>query len=72
MTRVELLVLLALGAVCWTISTVAAGGGALTFLPAASFVVDPSGKLTYVEIVPEVAEEPNYDAALAALKEAAG
>jgi len=41
MTRVELLILFALGAVCWTISTIAAGGGALTFLPAASFTLDP-------------------------------
>jgi thioredoxin-dependent peroxiredoxin len=33
----------------------------------AIFVVDPSGTLKHVEYVPEVAEEPNYDAALAAV-----
>ena len=41
MSRIELLILALLGAVCWTISTLAAGGGALTFLPAASFFLDP-------------------------------
>ena len=38
----------------------------------AVFVVDKGGKITYAEYVPEVAAEPNYDAALAALKAAAG
>jgi thiol peroxidase len=38
----------------------------------AVFVVDKGGKITYAEYVPEVASEPNYDAALAALKAAAG
>ena len=37
----------------------------------AVFVVDKGGKITYAEYVPEVASEPNYDAALAALKAAA-
>ncbi len=37
----------------------------------AIFVVDKSGKITYKEICPEITEEPNYDGALAALKEAA-
>jgi len=37
----------------------------------ALFVVDAHGVLTYVEYVPEIASEPNYDAALAALKAAA-
>jgi thiol peroxidase len=37
----------------------------------AVFVVDKGGKITYAEYVPEVAAEPNYDAALAALKAAA-
>ncbi|MEM9177328.1 MAG: sulfite exporter TauE/SafE family protein [Myxococcota bacterium] len=37
----ELAILATLGAVCWTISTLAAGGGALTFLPASSFVLSP-------------------------------
>jgi thiol peroxidase len=34
----------------------------------AIFVVDKTGKLTHVEYVKEVAEHPNYDAALAAAK----
>lgn len=34
------------------------------------FVVDKNGKVTYAEIVSEVTEHPNYDAALAALKQA--
>ena len=38
----------------------------------AVFVVDKGGKITYAEYVPEVASEPNYDAALTALKAAAG
>ena len=38
----------------------------------AVFVVDKDGKITYAEYVPEVASEPKYDAALAALKAAAG
>lgn len=36
----------------------------------AIFVVDANGKVTYKEIVPEITEEPNYDSALAAIKEA--
>jgi thioredoxin-dependent peroxiredoxin len=36
------------------------------------FVVDPSNKITYAEIVPEIVQEPNYEPALAALKQAAG
>ncbi len=31
------------------------------------FVVDPEGTLKYVEYVPDISSEPNYDAALAAL-----
>jgi thiol peroxidase len=31
------------------------------------FVVGPDGKLKYVEYVPEISSEPNYDAALAAV-----
>lgn len=38
----------------------------------AIFVVDPDNKLAYVEYVPEVAEHPNYDAALAKAKALAG
>ena len=34
------------------------------------FVVDKNGTITYAEYVPEVASEPKYDAALAALKAA--
>jgi thiol peroxidase len=36
------------------------------------FVVDPSNKLTYAQIVPEIAQEPDYEPALAALRSAAG
>ena len=36
------------------------------------FVVDPSNKITYAEIVPEIAQEPDYLPAIAALKAAAG
>lgn len=35
----------------------------------AVFVVDASGLIRYAEYVPTVGQEPNYDAALAALKE---
>lgn len=31
-------------------------------------VVDASGKVTYTELVPEITQEPNYEAALNALK----
>jgi thiol peroxidase len=40
----------------------------LHLLARSVFVVDANGKITYVEIVPEVTAEPNYEAALAALK----
>jgi thiol peroxidase len=43
----------------------------LQLLTRAVFVVDKSGKITYVEYVPEVTNHPNYDAALAALQAAA-
>ncbi|MFO0959066.1 MAG: thiol peroxidase [Isosphaeraceae bacterium] len=46
-------------------------GLALPLLARAIFVVDPSNTITYVEIVPEIAQEPNYEPALAALKAAA-
>jgi thioredoxin-dependent peroxiredoxin len=36
----------------------------------ACFVLDSSGKVVHAEYVPEVTSEPNYDAALAALKSA--
>ena len=44
----------------------------IPLLSRAVFVVDKGGKITYVEYVPEVASHPNYDTALAALKQAAG
>lgn len=34
----------------------------------AIIVVDAEGKVIYTELVPEIAQEPNYDAALEALK----
>lgn len=40
----------------------------LRLLARSIFVVDRSGVVKYVEIVPEVASEPNYEAALAAAK----
>ena len=42
----------------------------LRLLTRAIFVVDKNNKITYVEYVPEVTSEPNYDKALAALKAA--
>ncbi len=42
----------------------------LKLLARAVFVVDSTDKVTYVEYVPEVTAEPQYDAALAALKAA--
>ncbi len=42
----------------------------IPLLARAIFVVDKNNKVTYVEYVPEVTTEPNYDAALAALKAA--
>jgi thiol peroxidase len=38
----------------------------------AIFVIDKDNKIAHVEYVPEVAEHPNYDAALAKAKELAG
>ena len=40
----------------------------LKVMARAIFVLDSNGKVTYVEYVPEVADEPNYDAALEAVK----
>jgi thiol peroxidase len=48
------------------------GGPLDRFLSRAVFVVDKSNKLAHVEYVPEIAQEPNYDAALTAAKKAAG
>lgn len=38
-------------------------------LSRAVVVIDPSGKVAYTEQVPEIANEPNYEAALAAVKQ---
>jgi thiol peroxidase len=43
-------------------------GLAMPLLCRAVFVVDAAGKITHAEYVSEVASEPNYEAALAALK----
>ena len=43
----------------------------LGLLARSVFVIDPKGVVRYVEIVPEVTHEPNYDAALAKAKELA-
>jgi len=40
----------------------------LKLLARGVFVLDPNGKVVYAETVKEVTSEPNYDAALAALK----
>ena len=40
-------------------------------LTRAIVVVDGAGKVVYSELVPEIADEPNYDAALAAVKQTA-
>jgi len=42
----------------------------LGLLTRAVFVFDKSGKCVYAEYVPEVTHEPNYDAALSAIKAA--
>jgi thiol peroxidase len=47
-------------------------GLAIPLLSRAVFVVDAGGTIRYTEYVPEIATEPNYDAALAALKGAVG
>ena len=44
----------------------------IPLLARAIFVVDTRNKLTHIEIVPEIASEPNYDATLAALNAAVG
>lgn len=42
----------------------------LKLLARSVFVLDSNGQVVYAEIVPEVTSEPNYDAALKALKSA--
>ena len=44
----------------------------LRLLTRAIFVVDAADRITYVEIVPEITSEPNYEKAVAALKATAG
>ena len=44
----------------------------LRILARANFVVDAEDKVTYVEIVPEIAQEPSYEKTLAAARAAAG
>lgn len=44
------------------------GGKLDRCLARAIFVVNPAGKVTYVEYVPEIADHPNYDGVLAAAK----
>ena len=38
----------------------------------AVFIVDANDTIRYVEYVPEIAQHPNYEAALAALREVVG
>lgn len=40
----------------------------LRILARGTFVLDSAGKVVYAETVPEVAQEPNYDAAISALQ----
>jgi thiol peroxidase len=47
-------------------------GLAMPILSRAVFVVDAGGTIRHAEYVKEIVSEPNYDAALAALKAAAG
>ncbi len=44
----------------------------LKLLARAVYVLDANGKVVYGEIVPEVTQEPNYQAALAAVKSLVG
>ena len=37
-------------------------------LARAVVIINPEGKVVYTELVPEITQEPNYDAAMAALK----
>jgi len=41
----------------------------LRLLARAVFVVDREGDVRYIELLSEVGDEPNYDAALSAVKE---
>ncbi len=44
----------------------------LKLLARAVIVLDATGSVVYTEIVPEVAQEPNYEPAIAALKSLVG
>jgi len=44
----------------------------LKILARAVFVLDANGVVQHAEVVKEVAEQPNYDAAIAALEKLAG
>ncbi|HEY2154005.1 MAG TPA: thiol peroxidase [Isosphaeraceae bacterium] len=44
----------------------------IPLLARAIFVIDPSDTIRHIEIVPEIATEPDYDATLSAVKAAAG
>jgi thiol peroxidase len=44
----------------------------LRLLARAVFVIDPAGKIAYLQLVRETTEEPDYEAALAAAREAGG
>lgn len=44
----------------------------LGLLSRAVFVVDPKGTVRYVQYVPEIADEPDYDSVLAAARQASG
>ena len=37
-------------------------------LARAIVIINPEGKVVYTELVPEITQEPDYEAALAALK----
>jgi thiol peroxidase len=41
----------------------------ISLLARAVFVADRNGKIQYVQIVPEIAQEPDYEAVLAAVRE---
>ena len=41
-----------------------ADGPLAGLLARAVVIIDPNGKVTYTELVPEIGQEPNYDAAL--------
>jgi thiol peroxidase len=50
-----------------TFGVTLADGRLAGLLARAVVVVDPAGTVTYTELVPEIANEPDYDAALAAI-----